>query len=383
MNRVESIDRYIDPKMEARLMHDLEPIAVDSYETHMTTGPRKIREYSQAEGENISSIAGTLDPLEEVYRAAGIEPQDRITQDLVGAVHDSFESHISSLEKQGLDARTPIRIGGRMTLGTENGLVWFHSDQQEFYKDYPVYAEGLARWTAEEADHGPLIELYGSLSGAISPKEAHAVKVAINMGGIKVNTNSIVAIDAFTDPQEGDTVDAHSDLGSTTDLIGRRIMNKIAGHEDRHRKWFRQNGKGIYSLGQECVDYALPIEAETHRTFAMPAEGSYPDFVDDAIQIAVYGLFTTSGVLARQKERVEDLGLLDLKVTTEAAKKAQAKIAKSIDPESRINKLVLRKVEQATERYIESEKSQGRVPFILGRTVVVSGKELKVIPEAA
>src|SRR5690606_31815584 len=109
-----------------------------------------------------------------------------------------------------------------------------------------------------------------------------------------------------------------------------------------------------------------PIEADTHKRFAMPGEQGIPGYGEMALRIAVHGLFTVEGVLARQKDRVEKLGLLALQPTSDAAKKAQDMIAKTVDPESRINRFKLSKVEAARAAYIEQERAAGRIPVILG-----------------
>ncbi len=376
MNKVELL---VNPELESRIMTNMAPAVERAYQEHMTTGPRKLRN-GVAE---LDLTAGTLDPLEEIYKAAKLEPQEIITTELVETVHESFDNHIDKFLDQGVDLRPAIRLAGQMNLGTENNLVWYHATQYEKYKNHPELVALLSRWTAEEADHGPTIELWGELSGSISPKEAHAIKMMLIMGGIGVATESFPAINAFTEPQEYDTGDAHRDLGLILDPIGRRTMNRIAGQEVRHGNMFGDIGDEIYSLDQETIEYALIIEAEVHRRFGMPAEKSYPNFIGDATRIAVHGLFTTEGVLQRQRERIDRLGLLNKIVTTEAAEKAQKKIAEVTDPKSRINSMRIRTVEQETEKYIIEEKAKGRVPVILGRTVIFEQGELKIIPEAA
>lgn len=379
MGKFDRVESLVNPETEHQLMSALEPNVAAAYEAHMTTGARK-----QRGDDPVQDTVGTIDPLQEVYRSVGLEPQHIITPELVDAVGTSHREHINKFLEQGVDLREPIRRAGQMNLGTENNLVWYHGKQYSHFKDQPEFTRMLSRWTAEEADHGPLIELWGMLSGAISPAEAHQIKVALMMGGISVYTDSFAALNAFTDPQEFDTGDAHTNYGKILDAPGRVCMNKIGGHEFRHGRLFAELGKAMYSLDQKFIDYALSIEVETHRRFGMPTEGSYPNFGDEAMMIAVYGLFTTEGVVARQRERVERLGLLDIEVTTEEAKKAQAKLADIIDIDSKLNSIRVRAVEKATNEYIKAEKAAGRVPAILGRTLIYkSGGELVVHPDAA
>jgi hypothetical protein len=372
------IEKMMNPELETAIMGSLEPKVGQAYDKHMSTGPRKNRGETE-----LDLTAGTLNPLEEMYRAAKLEPQEVITVELVETVRDSFESHIQEHESLGLDLRPVINIAGQMNLGTEKNLVWYHAKQYDTFKNYPAFVSMLSRWTTEEEDHGPLIEMWGNFSGAISSKEAHAIKVALIMGGISVDTESFPALNAFTEPQEFDTGDAHLFLGYVTDTVGRRVMNRVAGHEVRHGTLFSEIGNEMYELEPDLIEYILPIEAEVHRRFGMPAEKSYPDFVGAATRIAVHGLFTTEGVLKRQRERVERLGLLDLQVKSEEAQKAQVLIDKVTDPTSRINHLRIKAVEQETERYIQFEKAQGRIPVILGRTVIFNQGQLEIYPEAA
>lgn len=368
----------INPEIERVLLDQLGPAISDSYETHMTSGPRN------SVGDSAEDLTkGTLAPLGLLYEAANLPYQNRITPELVEHVRTSHLEHIKKFIEQGVDLAPAIHLSGLMNLGTEENLVWYHGEQFAQFKNSKPYVTMLSRWTAEEADHGPAIQLYGDMSGSISPDNAHAIKVNQIMSGISVPIDSIVSTNAYTDPQEGDTVDAHNNLAAISDPIGAAVMRKLAGHEARHMRMFRRIGEDMYKLDQELVDYALPIEAAAHKRFMMPGEKGIPHYLDMALKIAVHGLFTLEGALRRQSDRVDKLGLLSIDAKTDEAKKAQDIIRKALDPESRVNKLRQRKVESAREEYNATEKAIGRIPVILGQTVLLEKGQLQVIPNAA
>lgn len=369
----------VDLEMESRILDAVSPAIDQAYEEHMTSGVRRNLDDSE------QVVIGTLDPLKEIYIASGLEEQEIITPELVEFVHGSYQNHVEELESQGLDIRPVVESAGLMIAGTEDNIDWYHAVQYARFRTSDAYMRMLSRWTAEEATHGPLVRLWSYLSGAISSAKAHENSTHQIMGGINVNVESVVSTNAFTDPQEADTVDAHKLLGSICDSVGRKSFNKLAGQEVRHNNMFRKIGNAIYEFAdsdQDVMDYVLPIETSTHAHFSMPGEKSYPEFTGEAIKIAVNGLFTLQGVIKRQAERVQSLGLLSKTVRAETAKKAQAKLAQLIDPDSRINRIKQNIVDKATEEYISSEKIQGRVPFILGRTVVIEGGSVTVTPNA-
>lgn len=368
-----------NPALEARALELLGPGIERVYEEHMTGGSRRGLDVAE------SHTKGTLAPLTIISYAAGLtekdEPVDFITPELQDAVYGSFKDHADGLEAQGLDPRPAIQLAGLMNRGTECNLYWYFLRQHEALRDSPQAQRLLVRWTTEEADHGPTIDLWGGLAHAIPASKAHSEQVALLEGGIDVDTTSMLSINPFVDPQEFDTVDAHDNYGSVLDSIGRKVMKFIGAHEVRHGTAFRQIGKEEYEIDdQEVTDYALTVEASVHRNFAMPASGSYPDFVDRATQIAVHGLFTTEGVLRRQAERVAALNLLTLPVKSDAAKMAQENIAKYIDPDYRPNAAKINYVQRARDEYRRREVAAGRIPFILGETVHFNNGKLLVTP---
>lgn len=376
MNHNDSkIGSLIDPAVENRMIEALAPVIGDIYDTHMTSGPRRIA------GEE-DQVTGTLDPLNVLFYAAGMQPEERPTVALAERVYHSFQERVSWFRDRGVDLLGPVAIAGHMNLGTEDNIVHYHGEQLKTYGKHEAFEALLRRWTTEEFFHGPTLETWGVTAGALDRFLAHKIKIDLIMGGIHVDTDSLIAINAFTDPQEGDTADAHKNVGLIVDPIGRQVNNRLSGQEVRHKNMFRAIGKAIYSLDQEFVDYALAIEANVQWRFAMPAAQSYPNYVGVAKRIAAHGLFTIDGVLAQQRDRVNGLNLLELKATTDAAKKAQTTLAMAIDPTSRLNKLRQTQVEKETECIITEAKANGSVPFILGRTVVIENGVTTVVADA-
>lgn len=372
----------VDPAMETRILHELEPVVENVYDRHMTTGPRR----GQIAGEEPQ--VGTFSPLKELYKASGLPVEETLTPELVESVQSSFSPHAQQLELQGLDFVVPLSKALHMNLGTEDNITWYHTSMYPVLKQSPAFDALLRRWTLEETGHGPLIEYWMMMAGVGKESIANIVKAHQITGGIGVDTRSFVTINAYTDPQEADTVDAHRNVSLVADPVGKAVMNLLVGHEARHNRAFRAIGEALYQLDQEIIDYALPLEFTSQRDFAMPAEESYPDFHAIAKMLAVHGFFPLESVVERQKERIDALGLLDLHVTTEEAKLAQEGLAEVIDINSRKNKFLLKKIEKQKEQYIAEQKAKGNIPFILGTTVTVekddSNKHVVVVhPEAA
>lgn len=371
----------VNPEFEHILLREMEPFAVESYDRHMATGPRK-----GAASDDVSP--GTFDHRVELYEAAGLPVLDHTSAELVDAVCTSFDEHMrTTFEENGVDARPVIARAGSINQTTESGLVHFYQVQEGIYRDYPVFLGGLRRWTTEEKFHEPLIAAWGDYSGAINQQKVHADSASMNMNGIVVPAESVVSLKAFTHPQENLTGDAHTIFASVIDRLGARPMRKMGGQEFRHGTWFEADGKVMYEIAAEdpqLLEYVLMWEAYLQANFAMPAHGSYADFEADALMNAVCGMFTNEMVMKRQAERIQKLGLLDLDAGTDQAKIAQEALANHIDIEkNRLYRFVTNTVEKARQEYIDREKAAGRVPFLLGRTVIAKQGQISILPDAA
>lgn len=368
----------LNPELEARIAHELVPVAEAAFDKHMITRPgARLLEFPD-------NTVGVLDPVEVLYTAADLLHEDRITPELVDKVRTSYVTHIGWFGERGVDAEPVLKRAGLMNRGTEDGIIHYHGEQRRLYAPFPdVYSEGLFRWSSEEFPHGQTIGYWGDISGGIPSRQSHINRTDLNVNGIDVDTESLVAVNAFTDPQEFDTFDAHDALAMVSDPIGQKVHKKVGGQELRHGRWFRAIGEGLYQLDPEMIDYIITVEASVQRYFGMPAEKSYPNFLDEALMLAATGLFTVEGVAKRQRERVEALGILNVTPKSDKAKKAQALIARLNDSEGAAIRKKKKIISEIQDKYIKDEQSAGRVPFILGRTVLVDGKNIEVIPEAA
>mgnify|MGYP002073546821 CR=1 FL=1 len=362
-----------DEKIEQHIIEALAPSVDVAFNEHMYTGPRMQRDTDI----EMPETAGALPVMKTLYEAAGLPYEEGLTPELIETMRGSFMNHIDMLEREYDSPREAITTAALMNVSTEENLPHYHADQLQTYKRHRSFAVMLNRWTVEESFHAPLLWTWGMLTNAISDKVASAHKAALLRGGISVDAPSVVAINAYTDPQEFATKQAHQNLGRVLDPYSKRIMNALAGQEYRHGKLFRKLGVALYQLDDSrLTDYALTIESHTHESFDMPARASYPDFGVAAKIIATHGLFTYQDIAKHQVERIKEVGIEQLRPVSDAAKLAQEKLIALTDPADRtheIQKRIQRIIEQSYERAVAG-RNKARIgsekqPFMLGKTV--------------
>lgn len=366
---------------EKALREAAEPALAEAYNAHMTQGGGVI-------GKDLPIETGTLYPLGLLNRVAGFDEDAGVTPELVTAVRDSFERHVAHYAMQGVDIKPVITEAMHINISTEKNLPWYHGRILEASTDSEAFLAWLSRWTSEEIFHAETYEHWGAQAGALDTHASRRTTVTQIMNGIHVPTNTWPEITAFTDPQEGLTYEAHQNTASLLDSIGRRMITPIGGQELRHQRFFRRVLRAMVEIDFE---YVLPIIADTWLHFAMPGKEGIENYDQHARNLAVHGIFSLAMMRQQQAQSANALGLLTQTPKTEAAQKAQHRIAQVIDINSRLNRMMYSKsgVEKATDDYIAQEKAQGRVPVILGRTVVFERTEgkgesnLVVYPNAA
>ncbi len=370
---------------EIELREAVEPFIEEAYDQHMTRGGRRIGGTAE---DDLPVEHGTLYPLGFLNKAVGLDDDMGVTPDLVAAVRGSFDAHLAHYEEKGMKLLPVIRRAMHVNTATEENLPWYHGKILIATRFSQQFTNWLSRWTAEESSHAELLGHWGAQSGSLDTRAHRRTKVTQLMRGIHVPTDSWAQIVPFTDPQEGLTFDAHTNTGQLVDSIGRRALNAIAGQEDRHQRFFRFLHSAMVRAKPE---YLLPIIARTWKGFDMPGKEGIEDYEGHALQLAVHGVFTFGMVRKQQREAAEDLGLLDIPVKTPEAQRAQEQIAQVIDMESRLNRILQKKIDNTQEKYVAEEKAAGRVPVILGKTVIFNKRAkspdgtsgaLEVFPEA-
>ncbi len=366
------------PAREQSLRAAVEPAIAEAYEVHMSKDGQKI-------GEELPVETGTLYPLGILNRLAGLDEDAGVTPELVQAERESYQQHIAKYRDLGIDLAPVVGLGLHVGKATEDNISWYHARiLQAVDGTSEAFNLWLPRWTAEESFHSDLIDNWGNHSGAIDPRLSWHAKVKQIMTGMHVPTDTLAGIVAFTDPQEGLTFDHHYNTGQMVDYFGRRALTVLGGQERRHQRFFR----AVFKAAVEAdPDYVLPITAKTWRTFAMPGKEGIDNYEENARMLAVHGIFTLAMIRKQQRASAEAVGLLEAEVTTDEAKKAQEDIVQILDMDSKLNRGLHRisRVEKATDEYIARERSAGRIPVILGRTVLFNteAKELEVKSEAA
>lgn len=155
--------------------------------------------------------------------------------------------------------------------------------------DHPLN-EWTRRWTAEERRHSEVIGGWIHVTGAIDPRELEDARM-VQMGGGQVpQFDRLAEALVYTSLQEPATRIAHHNTGSRlsqADKVGQKIMNRVAGDEGLHTRFYRDLAQVAFKVDPSSMVIATQRQI---KGFAMPGTG-IPGFAKHAKVIAEAGIY--------------------------------------------------------------------------------------------
>lgn len=386
---IPTVDSIIDGELEAIIGVHVNDVIGTSY-----------AQYQDRLKNNATNENGTLMPEAVIVNAAGIdvdclyvtdEDEEQQYPDLE-ALHTAmlrmrsdYRDHKDFFLAHNIDIEPLAILATQMGDGTERNLEHYYADQLLHYNSDGLenYAAMLRGWTAQEKNHSPVLWLVSRAIGIYDERAMTVIQNELINGGIEVQTRSFPAIGAFTQPQERLTYASHTNNGLLVGKSGQAGIRPVAGQEIMHEGLFGRNNEHYFTFDQDITDYSMQIFAAVWASLKMPASKSYPNFGKVSMLLSHAGLFTHEMLVESLKRSAVSLDILGVEVRSDEAKAAQDNIAQLIDINSDHNQAIVKRMESYRQRHNEKIKEQGRIPFVLEKTVTFETGVPHVHPEAA
>lgn len=348
--------------MEYAHIRDIEPAIEAAYERHTKNDNRT------------TNPTGPLDPIQVIQKATDSVGMD--VRDSYGRVADLAADHYKKMDELSLDYVPALRSSVLVNLLTEDNLIHYHETLGDLANNSEIFRIWLNRWSSEEHRHGTIIRDHAihagiiGTSGAIIDHAEYSDGLASqHQSGMEIRIEDEAEGFSYLTFQEDATVTAHTNERPVLDPAGRYTNAKVASDETRHTMFYHDAEQAVIDASPDAAVIGI---AKTKRRFAMPGRLGIPGFDAHAETIAKAGLFDAGMIAAIQAKHIEKWGIADLELVSDEAKKAQAYLLRP-SPFIRVQK----SVDIAKERMVEEAIKNGtRLPFILGLTAKIEGKEL-------
>ena len=246
----------IDPKLQERLIRDLEPVVAVELARHLEIQkdwyPHDYVPWS--EGRN---FAGPLN----------------------GDAWEAKDSRLSTVAQDSLV----------LNLLTEDNLPSYHTEIAISMGRDGAWGNWIERWTAEENRHGIVMRDYLMATRGVNPYELEDLRMAhMSQGYQTPYDNDMLHTVAYVSFQELATRISHRNTGKISDdPICENMLQRISLDENLHMIFYRNLlGKAIDLAPNE----AMRAITDVVTNFDMPGAGM-PGFGRKAVQIALAGIY--------------------------------------------------------------------------------------------
>ena len=246
----------IDPKLQERLIRDLEPTVAVELARHLEIQkdwyPHDYVPWS--EGRN---FAGPLN----------------------GDAWEAKDSRLSTVAQDSLV----------LNLLTEDNLPSYHTEIAISMGRDGAWGNWIERWTAEENRHGSVMRDYLMATRGVNPYELEDLRMAhMSQGYQTPYDNDMLHTVAYVSFQELATRISHRNTGKISDdPICENMLQRISLDENLHMIFYRNLlGKAIDLAPNE----AMRAITDVVTNFDMPGAGM-PGFGRKAVQIALAGIY--------------------------------------------------------------------------------------------
>jgi len=246
----------IDPKIQSRLIRDLEPVVAVELDRH---------------------IATTKDwyPHEYVPWSEG--------RDFAGPLNgDAWEAKDSKLTTVAQDSLV-------LNLMTEDNLPSYHTEIALSMGRDGAWNTWINRWTAEEARHSIVLRDYLMATRGVDPNELEDLRMAhMQVGYETPYDNDMLHTVAYVSFQELATRISHRNTGRiSNDAVCEGMLARVALDENLHMLFYRNLLGAAIELEPNAAMVAIK---DVVTNFQMPGAGM-PGWGRKSVQIALAGIY--------------------------------------------------------------------------------------------
>jgi acyl-[acyl-carrier-protein] desaturase len=246
----------IDPKIQSRLIRDLEPVVAKELDRHIATTkdwyPHEYVPWSEGR-----TFAGPLNG-------------------------DAWEAKDSKLTTVAQDSLV-------LNLMTEDNLPSYHTEIAISMGRDGAWNTWINRWTAEEARHSIVLRDYLMATRGVDPNELEDLRMAhMQVGYETPYDNDMLHTVAYVSFQELATRISHRNTGRiSNDAICEGMLARVALDENLHMLFYRNLLGAAIELEPNAAMVAIK---DVVTNFQMPGAGM-PGWGRKSVQIALAGIY--------------------------------------------------------------------------------------------
>ncbi|CAB4529745.1 unannotated protein [freshwater metagenome] len=246
----------IDPKIQSRLIRDLEPAVAKELDRHLTTTkdwyPHEYVPWSEGR-----TFAGPLNG-------------------------DAWEAKDSKLTSVAQDSLV-------LNLMTEDNLPSYHTEIALSMGRDGAWGTWINRWTAEEARHSIVLRDYLMATRGVDPEELEDLRMAhMQVGYETPYENDMLHTVAYVSFQELATRVSHRNTGRiSNDAVCEGMLARVALDENLHMLFYRNLLAEAIRLEPSAAMRAI---TDVVTNFQMPGAGM-PGWGRKSVQIALAGIY--------------------------------------------------------------------------------------------
>ena len=246
----------IDPKIQSRLIRDLEPVVAKELDRHIATTkdwyPHEYVPWSEGR-----TFAGPLNG-------------------------DAWEAKDSKLTTVAQDSLI-------LNLMTEDNLPSYHTEIAISMGRDGAWNTWINRWTAEEARHSIVLRDYLMATRGVDPNELEDLRMAhMQVGYETPYDNDMLHTVAYVSFQELATRISHRNTGRiSNDAICEGMLARVALDENLHMLFYRNLLGAAIELEPNAAMVAIK---DVVTNFQMPGAGM-PGWGRKSVQIALAGIY--------------------------------------------------------------------------------------------
>lgn len=246
----------IDPKIQSRLIRDLEPVVAKELDRHIATTkdwyPHEYVPWSEGR-----TFAGPLNG-------------------------DAWEAKDSKLTSVAQDSLV-------LNLMTEDNLPSYHTEIALSMSRDGAWNTWINRWTAEEARHSIVLRDYLMATRGVDPNELEDLRMAhMQVGYETPYDNDMLHTVAYVSFQELATRISHRNTGRiSNDEVCEGMLARVALDENLHMLFYRNLLGAAIELEPNAAMVAIK---DVVTNFQMPGAGM-PGWGRKSVQIALAGIY--------------------------------------------------------------------------------------------
>ncbi len=240
--------------VEARLLHELEPVVADNLERHLATAKAwhphdyvpwsRGRDFAFLGGEDWRPEDSTLDPV----------------------------------------AQTAMTVN----LLTEDNLPSYHREIATRFTRDGAWGEWVGRWTAEEGRHGIALRDYLVVTRGVDPVELERLRMTHMQAGYDSGDKTALQAVAYVSFQELATRVSHRNTGAAAGCpLAEQLLARVAADENLHMVFYRNL---VAAALDRAPDAAMCAIRDEVVGFRMPGDGM-PNFLRNSATIANAGIY--------------------------------------------------------------------------------------------